>query len=117
MIQKSKWLFMKNVPITTVETNTKFAASMIEDHINSMHHAKKCLGNRHSTEKMKWENFEDMSWCCEHSPVEGTIEIDFLLSSGTDVMHLSIPFQTNFGVVCTKEKEDSYKITWSYSLS
>jgi len=108
---------MKNIPITTVEMNTRLAASMIEDHINNMHHAKRCLGSRHMETEMIWENFETMSWCCEHSPVEGTIEIDFLLSSETDVKHLSIPVQTNFGVVCTKEKENSYRITWSYSLS
>ena len=108
---------MRNVPITTVEMNTRLAESMIEDHINNMHHAKRCLGHRHLMAEMIWENFENMSWCCEHSPVEGTIEIDFLFSSETDVKHLSIPVQTNFGVVCTKEKENSYRITWSYSLS
>ena len=108
---------MKNVPITTVETNTRLAESMIENHINNMHHAERRLGNKHFVEDLIWENFENMSWCCEHSPVEGTIEIDFLPTSKSDVKHISIPVQTNFGVVCTKEKEDNYKITWSYSLS
>ena len=118
MILKVKMvLFMRNIPITTVEMKTRLADSMIEDHINNMHHAERCLGNRHLLSEMIWENFENMSWCCEHSPVEGTIEIGFLLSSETDVKHLSIPVETYFGVVCTKEKESSYKITWSYSLS
>jgi hypothetical protein len=107
---------MESRPITTVETNVRLAESMIEYHINNMHHAEKCLGNRHVEETI-WENFESMSWCCEHSPVEGTIDIGFLTPSGKNVQHISIPVFTNFGVVCTKEKEKSYKITWSYSLS
>ncbi|HET9746361.1 MAG TPA: hypothetical protein VFP97_11655 [Chitinophagaceae bacterium] len=108
---------MKSTPITTVETNVRLAESMIENHINNMHHAEKCLGNRHLIEEKKWENFETMSWCCEHSPVEGTVDISFLNPSGKNVQHISIPVFTNFGVVCTKEKEKCYKITWSYSLS
>ena len=107
---------MKSTPITTVETNARLAESMIEYHINNMHHAEKCLGNRHLVEEMKWENFENMSWCCEHSPVEGTIDISFL-ASGKNVKHITIPVFTNFGVVCTKEKQKNYKITWSFSLS
>ena len=108
---------MEGTPITTVETNVRFAESMIEYHINNMHHAEKCLGNRHLVEEKVWENFENMSWCCEHSPVEGTIDISFLTSPGKNVKQISIPVFTNFGVVCTKENEKSYKITWSYSLS
>ena len=108
---------MENSPITTVETNVRLAESMIENHINNMHHAERCLGNRHLIDGMKWENFENMSWCCEHSPVEGTIDIGFLDSPGKNVRHVRIPVLTNFGVVCTKEKEKNYKITWSYSLS
>lgn len=108
---------MKRKPITTVETNVRLAESMIEYHINNMHHAEKCLGNRHLVEEMICENFEYISWCCEHSPVEGTIDISFLSSFGNNVKHISIPVNTNFGVVCTKEKERNYQITWSYSLS
>jgi hypothetical protein len=108
---------MENKPITTVEMNVRLAESMIEYHINNMHHADKCLGSRHLTDEMIWDNFEKMSWCCEHSPVEGTINIGFLTPSGNNVKHISIPVLTNFGVVCTKEKEKNYRITWSYSLS
>ncbi len=108
---------MERIPITTVETNVRLAESMIEYHINNMHHAEKCLGNRHLVEEMICGNFENMSWCCEHSPVEGTVDIGFLPSSGKNVKHVTIPVFTNFGVVCTREKEKNYKITWSYSLS
>lgn len=108
---------MENMPITTVETNARLAESMIEYHINNMHHAEKCLGDRHLVDEMICKNFENMSWCCEHSPVEGTVDIGFLTSSGKNVKHISIPVFTNFGVVCTKEKENNYKITWCYSLS
>jgi len=118
MILTSKWLFMKKIPITTVETNTKLAESLIEDHINNMHHPEKDFGkNGNLIDGVLWKNFEILSWCCEHSPVEGTIEISYLELYNGSVRHISIPVETNFGVVCTKEKERNYKITWSYSLS
>jgi hypothetical protein len=101
---------MKRKPITTVETNTRLAESLIEDHINNMHHAEKNFGG------VLWENFESFSWCCEHSPVEGTVEIDYV-DANDSVKHVSIPVETNFGLVCIKEKGRDYKITWSYSLS
>ena len=109
---------MKRTPITTVETNTRLAESLIEDHINSMHHAEKTFGKKdHLMGGVLWENFESFSWCCEHSLVEGTIEISYSDLNNNNVKHISIPVETNFGVVCTKEKERGYKITWSYSLS
>lgn len=109
---------MKRIPITTVETNTKLAESLIEDHINNMHHAEKNFDKKDDLiGGVLWENFESFSWCCEHSPVEGTIEISYLDHNNWSVKHISIPVETNFGVVCTKEKERDYKITWCYSLS
>src|ERR1043165_3697765 len=96
MIQKSKTVFMKSIPITTVEMNTRLAEGMIEYHINNMHHAEKSL-----SKEMIWENFENMSWCCEHSPVEGTIEMSFFHIPESDIKHVSIPVHTYFGVVCT----------------
>ena len=108
---------MKRIPITTVETNTRLAKSLIEDHINNMHHAEKNFGKKvHFIGSALWENFESFSWCCEHSPVEGTVEIDYL-DLDNSVKHVSIPVETNFGVVCIQQKERNYKITWSYSLS
>jgi len=102
---------MKKTPITTVETNTRLAESLIEDHINNMHHAEKNFGG------VLWENFESFSWCCEHSPVEGTIEISYLDLNNSSLKQISVPVETNFGVVCIKEKGRDYKVTWSYSLS
>jgi len=108
---------MKRIPITTVETNTRLAESLIEDHINNMHHAEKKFGKKgYLPGSVLWENFESFSWCCEHSPVEGTLEINYL-DLNNSVKHVSIPVETNFGVVCIKEKGRNYKITWSYSLS
>jgi hypothetical protein len=109
---------MKRTPITTVETDTRLAESLIEDHINNMHHAEKNFGKKgYFANDVLWENFESMSWCCEHSPVEGNIRIEFLTTHNSVPKYISVPVVTNFGVVCTKEKERNYKITWSYSLS
>ena len=109
---------MKGIPITTVETNTRLAESLIEEHINNMHHAEKSFRkNRQLLTGILWENFESMNWCCEHSPVEGSVRIGILMPDTRAIKHVNVPVVTNFGVVCTKEKERNYKITWSYSLS
>ena len=109
---------MENKPITTVETNVYLAEGLIEDHINNMHHAEKHFGkNGQAISDILWENYESISWCCEHSPVEGTIDIVFKTEHDNGLKQISVPVVTNFGVVCTKEKERNYKITWSYSLS
>lgn len=109
---------MQKTPITTVAMNVHLAEGLIEDHINNMHHAEKYFGkNGQMVENILWENYQNMNWCCEHSPVEGTIEIGFSAPGNNAVKHISIPVITNFGVVCTKENESNYKITWSYSLS
>ncbi len=109
---------MKKTPITTVETNVHLAEGLIEEHINNMHHAEKSFGkNGQALNGILWEHFESMNWCCEHSPVEGTLTIGILMPHNRAVQHISVPVATNFGVVCTKENERNYKITWSYSLS
>lgn len=118
MILKSKLVIMKKTPITTVETNVHLAEGLIEDHINNMHHAEKTFGKRgQALDGTRWENFESLNWCCEHSPVEGTLRIGFLADNNRAVKHVSVPVVTNFGVVCTRENQRNYKITWSYSLS
>lgn len=118
MILKVKMvIYMNTTTITTVETKVKLAESLIEDHINNMHHADKCFRRKVFDCNTLCENFEEMNWCCEHSPAEGTIEISFSAPYKNKIEHISIPVETNFGVVCTKEKESDYKITWSYSLS
>ena len=109
---------MEKTPITTVAMNVHLAEGLIEDHINNMHHAEKYFGkNEQVVENNLWKNFQNMNWCCEHSPVEGTIEIGFSAPGKNLIKHIIVPVITNFGVVCTKDKESNYKITWSYSLS
>ena len=109
---------MKRTTITTVETKVNLAEALIEDHINNMHHAAKRFGkNGKIVCNILWENFENLNWCSEHSPAEGTIEITFTASSNNDIKRVIIPVITNFGVICTKDKKNDYKITWSYSLS
>lgn len=109
---------MKKTPITTVAMNVQLAEGLIEEHINNMHHAQKTFGKYGQiAENILWENFESMNWCCELSQVEGTIEIGYITPSNMRKSQVSVPVVTNFGVVCIKEKESNYRITWSYSLS
>ena len=101
----------KNHEIKTIESKARLSESMIELHVNSMHHPEKSFN-----ENVSSKDFENISWCAEHSFVEGTIEISFE-SGNRSLKHLSIPVSTQFLVVCTKEKETGYKVTWSCSLS
>lgn len=118
MILNIEMVFMKKTPNTTVAMNVHLAEGLIEDHINNMHHAEKYFGNKKQVvETTLCENFRNMNWCCEHSQVEGTIEIGFSSPGFNGIKNISVPVTTNFGVVCTKENESNYKITWSYSLS
>ena len=109
---------MKRTIITTVETKVNLDEALIEDHINNMHHAdKRFEENEKNPSNTLWKNFENLNWCSEHSPAEGTIEITFTASSNNDIKRIIIPVITNFGVICTREKQKDYRITWSYSLS
>ena len=103
---------MKKTTITTVQSKVRFAESIIEDHVNSMHHPEKNID-----EEVLSKNFKNINWCSEQSPVEGTVEISLSAGSNNTLKHFSIPVATSFWVVCTKEKEKNYKITWSSSLS
>ncbi len=103
---------MKKSSITTVESKASLAEGLIEDHINSMHHPDKSVD-----ENVLSKKFVNINWCCEHSPLEGTVEISFFAGSHGTMKHISIPVSTSFWVVCTKEKERNYKVTWSCSLS
>ena len=109
---------MEKRPITTVAMKVHLAEGLIEDHINNMHHAEKNFSRYgQMNENSLCENYQNMNWCCEQSPVEGTIEIGFMAPNHTAINQISIPVTTNFGVVCTRENQSDYKITWSFSLS
>jgi hypothetical protein len=103
---------MKKISITTVQTKVTLAETMIEDHINRMHHPDKSIN-----ENVLSKNFQNINWCCEHSLVEGTVEISFSAGQNSSIKQISIPVATRFLVVCTKEKHKDYKVTWSCSLS
>ena len=102
----------KSSEIKTVESKARLSESMIEDHINSMHHPEKCIN-----ENVLSKNFENINWCCEHSSLKGIVEISFSGSQNNVLKHLSIPVTTGFWVVCTKGGNSNYKLTWSCSLS
>ena len=103
---------MKKISITTVKSKATLAESVIEDHINSMHHP-----DRSVDENIFSKKFVNINWCCEHSPLEGSVEISFSTGRNNRMKHINIPITTSFWVVCTKEKEKNYKVTWSCSLS
>jgi hypothetical protein len=103
---------MKKIAITAIESKTVLAERMIEDHVNSMHHPNRTVGG-----KDLLKNFMNINWCSESCLAEGTLEIDFHSGNRKIMKHINIPVITNFWVVCTKEKDMPYKITWSSSLS
>lgn len=117
IIRTIKSQFMKNVTITNVETKTKLAEQMIEEHINAMHHPKRNLGNANNKSRAEFDDYESIDWRCEHSPAEGTVEISFSKGILKRLKHISMPVKTAFLVVCIKGTEAAYRLTWSSSLS
>jgi len=108
----------KDNEIKKVESKARLSENMIEEYVNSLHHPDKNFdkyGN--AAVKSISTDLEKINWCCEHSSVEGTVEISFLSKLNNMIQRFSIPVFTEFWVVCTQEKDAAYKLTWSGSLS
>ena len=108
----------KSLLITTVESKVPLPVTELENHINKMHHPDKC-GSRNAKvdENLFLNDYVNIDWCSEHLPVEGTVEISFSTDQKDHYKCISIPVVTGFWIVCTKEREENYKVTWSCSLS
>lgn len=110
---------MKKSPVvTTVESKVPLLATALENHINESHHPDKG-GNRNVkiNEDFFLHDFINIKWCSEHLPAEGTVEISFSTDDKDHYKCVSIPVATSFWIVCTKQREENYKVTWSCSLS
>ena len=104
--------------ITNIETKVSVPASLLENHVNSMHHAYNPVKKQAAIQTQPFPgNFENINWCAEQLLVNGSIEIYFDGGSKHRTCCLIIPVSAGFLVVCTKGKDAGYKFTWSSSLS
>lgn len=99
--------------ITTVESRVDVPVNMLEDHVNSKHHPHD--SNPNTTKKIFSQDFENIRWCTEELLVEGMVEIH--INNGLKQQCLSIPVITGLLIVCTRGRENTYKVNWSSSLS
>jgi hypothetical protein len=108
----------KGYEIKTVESKARLSETLIVEYVNSLHHPDKHFDKDGTTiAKTVTKDFEKINWCCEHSPVEGTLEISFFSKLTNLARRLTVPVSTEFWVVCTQETGSEYKLTWSGSLS
>ncbi len=100
--------------ITTVESRVEVPVDILEEHVNSKHHPLE--STLENFEKIFPTEFENICWCTEELTIEGEVDIHLFTE---DQCHyfLSIPVEAGFLIVCTKENEAGYKVSWSSSLS
>jgi hypothetical protein len=108
---------MKKSPgIKTVESQVLIPVSLLEAHVNSMHHPRKFDDLPLMKNRLYPDSFENIQWCTEELEVDGLIEIH-LEGQGQPDHCVSIPVSTCLLVVCTKGSSPIYKMTWSCPLS
>lgn len=110
---------MKKSPvITTVESKVSLLTTALEDHVNKLHHPDKCgKKNANITKNFFLRDFANINWCSEELPLDGTVEISFSTNRKAQYKCISIPVVTGFWIVCTQERDENYRVTWSSSLS
>jgi hypothetical protein len=102
--------------IETVESKVIVPVSLLEQHVNSMHHALEDDEYKLPDHKKSFSKaFENIFWCTEELEVDGTVDVH-LIGPGRH-RYYSIPVTTAFLVVCTRGADDSYRMTWNCSLS
>ena len=82
--------------------------TMLEEHVNSLHHPLE-EDEKYNARKIFVKDYEQLYWCSEELPVQGSVDV---FPAG-----ISHPINTNFHVVCIKDRDGKYKLSWTCSLS
>jgi len=110
---------MKKSPvITKVESKVPLLTTALENQLSKLHHPDKCSKkNTKINGNFFLHDFVNIDWCSEVLTVKGAVEISFTTGRANHYKCVSMPVATSFWIVCTKEKAENYKATWSCSLS
>ena len=108
----------KTTAKTKVESKILLPVTLLENHVNSLHHPKRDSGKKVNIEEKSFsENYENVDWCFMELPVEGKVEIRFSTGRRNIDKYISVPVSAGFLVVCTKADRKEYKVASICSLS
>ncbi|MEI6946984.1 hypothetical protein V9K67_07250 [Paraflavisolibacter sp. H34] len=107
---------MKNSKhITSVESKVKLPEATVESYINHRYQKTRTDRDASGAYDFSSDHFEQIDICSAYSPVYGTLEI--VCNTGYSIYSMNVPVSTRFLIICTRELESAYKLTWSFSLS
>lgn len=103
--------------IISIECKVMVPVRMLEDHVNSLHHPLEDDERYSAAGKIFVKDYEQLYWCSEEVPVQGSVSIYHTASNGRINSGISHHIDTGFHVVCIKDARGKYKLHWSCSLS
>jgi len=108
----------KSSAIFKVESKVPLLTTELENQLSKLNHPAKCSKkNAKINGNFFLRDFVNIKWCSEVLKVKGTVEIGLSTGCANHYKCVSVPVATCFWIVCTKEKAENYKATWSCSLS
>jgi len=102
--------------ITTVESKVLVPVDLLEEHVNSKHHPHEDEKNASYLHNVFAYDFENILCCSEELEVDGAVEIH-MTDQGCWHRCITIPVTTALMVICSKGMDETYRLTWSCSLS
>lgn len=103
--------------ITSVETKATLQERMVEKFIQQNLPRKTSPLTKLSGMGTFADANKEFECCAAELPVNGTVEIFFIVKDAEVVRRITHPISSRFIVFCTREQEGEYKCAWSSSLS
>ncbi|MBC7947161.1 MAG: hypothetical protein H7Y42_04725 [Chitinophagaceae bacterium] len=104
----------KSFGIASVESKAVFHEEAFEDFINNAMPARIYMANESDQFS---SNYKNIDWCGAYTPFNGSVDILCRSNRKGELKRLSIPSNTLFLVICTKEYGGNYKVAWTCSMS
>lgn len=103
--------------ITSVESKASYRQKLVEKFVQQNLPPKSLKQNKISGMDEFAIRFKEIECCAAETPVIGIVEILLTSKYFNTISSISVPVNSRFLVVCTRDDEDDYKVAWSCSLS
>ncbi len=103
--------------ITSVETKATLQERMVEKFIQQNLPRKTAPLDKLTGLGSFADSNKEFECCAAELPVNGTVEIFFIVKDAELVRRITHPISSRFIVFCTREQDNDYKCAWSCSLS
>lgn len=108
---------MKKTPeISSVESKVFIPVTVLENYMNKTNREDILDESAGISRAVRNGSFENIGWRSAHSPVKGTIEINFA-ESRSNFKSVGMSVCSTFLVTCTRTNGGMFQVTWSLSLS